>query len=377
MNSLVAGQRLDLGTSGAIVIDVSRNTGRAALAAIMANGSVVPLVREEAGRWRLEQPHLLPDTAEIVLYPIDERTDVSATDMYPITVAIGDVVHQLPQPEKRLGLVVVGEIYEKGGRHRMRIGNDGYSYGVDAYARKKNIEPSTLPFRTPLPSSAPDGGSVGGPRRSPDRTHHGQLVGSGSGILVAPKTIVTNAHVVENGTAFLAGPRRVPLDLLAVDPIHDLAVLRGDVKGECLRIRAAATTWLGEPIIAAGYPLVDLLGADLKVSMGNVSGLAGAHGDVSRFQFTAPIGSGSSGGAVADEFGNLVGVTSAALAHAEVRDRGAVSENMNFGIKATLVREILASAGIDVPSMEGWTEGGRREAVARLRSAVMNIGVLA
>jgi hypothetical protein len=45
--------------------------------------------------------------------------------------------------------------------------------------------------------------------------------------------------------------------------------------------------------MASGFPLMDLLGGDLKVTTGNVSRLTGGMGDVSRFQFTAPIGSGS------------------------------------------------------------------------------------
>src|SRR3546814_11940172 len=76
-----------------------------------------------------------------------------------------------------------------------------------------------------------------------------------------------------------------------------------------------------------------LRGAGLKVSTGNVSGLKGWEGDVARFQFTAPIGSGSSGGAILDESGNLVGITSSSLAPGNLRDRGAISENVNFGIK--------------------------------------------
>src|SRR3546814_6676712 len=83
-----------------------------------------------------------------------------------------------------------------------------------------------------------------------------------------------------------------------------------------------------------------LRGAGLKVSPGNVSGLKGWEGDVARFQFTAPIGSGSSGGAILDESGNLVGITSYSLAHGNLRDRGAISENVNFGIKVSLVHEM-------------------------------------
>src|SRR3546814_4059846 len=97
---------------------------------------------------------------------------------------------------------------------------------------------------------------------------------------------------------------------------------------------------------------MDLLGADLKVSTGNVSGLKGWEGDVARFQFTAPIGSGSSGGAILDEYGNLVGITSSSLAHGNLRDRRAISENVNFGIKVSLFHEMLAASRSDEHTSE-------------------------
>src|SRR3546814_10447786 len=81
----------------------------------------------------------------------------------------------------------------------------------------------------------------------------------------------------------------------------------------------------------------------------NVSGLKGWEGHLARFKFTATIGSGSSGGAILDESGNLVGITSSSLAHGNLRDRGAISENVNFGIKVSLVHEMLAASGIDIP----------------------------
>jgi S1-C subfamily serine protease len=129
-----------------------------------------------------------------------------------------------------------------------------------------------------------------------------------------------------------------------VDPLHDLALLQGPVGRLALPIRIASPIWLGEAIMAAGYPLMDVLGADLKVTTGNISGLTGSHGDISRFQFSAPIGSGSSGGAIIDEDGNLVGITAASLAHQNFRDRGSISENVNFGVRAAMVYELIAAA---------------------------------
>ena len=94
---------------------------------------------------------------------------------------------------------------------------------------------------------------------------------------------------------------------------------------------------------------------------------------MSRFQFSAPIGSGSSGGAIIDEFGNLVGVTSASLAHENMRNRGSISENVNFGIRAALVYEMAAAAGADLPPLAISTDNLRRNVVARARNAVVPI----
>ena len=219
-------------------------------------------------------------------------------------------------------------------------------------------------------------------RRNPHRAARnapepGTILGSGSGVLVAPGIVVTNAHVIEDGNLFRVGGAEHRLNPIAVDVRHDLALLQGEVEGDPLPLRAASPIWLGEAVLAAGYPLMDLSGADLKVSTGNVSGLKGSEGDVSRFQFTAPIGSGSSGGAILDEYGNLVGITSASLAHANIRDRGSISENVNFGIKASLVHEMMAASGIDIPAIALSQDNNRREVVRRLRRSVVGIIVAA
>src|SRR3546814_18389672 len=119
-------------------------------------------------------------------------------------------------------------------------------------------------------------------------------LGSGSGVLVAPGIVVTNAHVIEGGSNFKIGRGGNNLTMIAVDPMHDLAILQGDIDGIPLPMRNTAAIWLGESVLAAGYPLMDLLGADLKVSTGHVSGLKGWEGDVARFQDRKSVVSGKS-----------------------------------------------------------------------------------
>jgi S1-C subfamily serine protease len=317
---------------------------------------------------------------------MDDRHGGFANHAYPLEFEVDGTVWQMPQPTEQLAAVILAEVYTKNGERRMKLSNEGFTFGIDAYVRARNMAGVEVPYRNspgvPLPGTPDPGGS--GPIPHPDgrgfsegqgrpKPVPGQLLGSGSGVLIAPELIVTNAHVVEDGQRFEVGPARDLAVTLAVDHVHDLALLRCRTHGTPLPLRTGSPLFLGEDIMAAGFPLIDVLGADLKVTTGNVSGLTGGGGDVARFQFSAPIGSGSSGGAIIDECGNLVGVTSASLAHGSVRERGSISENVNFGIRAVLVHEMAAAAGMELPNLPLSTDNLRRNVVARARSAVVSI----
>ena len=58
----------------------------------------------------------------------------------------------------------------------------------------------------------------------------GTPTAQGSAFLVAPRELITNAHVVEGGSPVLAvGPARIPLKIVRVDRKKDLALLSVDV----------------------------------------------------------------------------------------------------------------------------------------------------
>ena len=372
MPNPMPGERLSLsGVSGCSIRIEGKHAERIAAVGVGASGTIVALEQVAADEWSLGCLLQRAETTEILLYVIDDKLGGFVNESYPVTMRLDGVDHVLPAPTDQLAAVIVCEIYQKAGAARLKISNEGYIFGIDAYARAREMRSPAFPKRAAPPDRAPGGRDD---RSPPPR---GSPLGSGSGILIAPGIIVTNAHVIEDGSSFQVGRGGLPLTPIAVDQMHDLALLRGDIDGVPLPLRSSSPIWLGEAIMAAGYPLMDLLGADLKVSTGNVSGMTGSHGDVARFQFTAPIGSGSSGGAVIDEFGNLIGVTSASLAHDNVRGRGSISENVNFGIKASLVHEMLAAAGIDAPTTPLATQNARREIVQRLRRGVISISVMA
>ena len=65
------------------------------------------------------------------------------------------------------------------------------------------------------------------------------------------------------------------------------------------------------------------------------------------FKWTLQFQSGSSGGPIYDENGNIVGVVVAQLDPLKVaKTIGSLPQNVNFGIKASTVRQFLISAGL-------------------------------
>jgi S1-C subfamily serine protease len=369
-----AGERLQISQDPQLLVRLAgRDVERIAVAAVCKSGAILPFNQAGVGQWHLPS---LPsgESVEIVAYITDDRQGGFVNPSYPIDIEISGQPYRFPEPAELLAAVILAEIYEKSGTRRMKVSNEGFAFGIDAYARARNIQRSAIPF---VRQTAPDR-SYGLPNGTPDigrARPPSAASASGSGVFVTPNVIVTNAHVLDDGHGFSLGRTRQDLIPLCVDPIHDLALLQSPTQGTPLPIRIGSPIWLGESVLASGYPLMDVLGSDLKVSTGNISGLTGSIGDVSRFQFTAPIGSGSSGGAVIDEFGNLVGITSASLAHGSMRERGSISENVNFGIRAALVYEMLGAAGIESPALPLSRDNNRREVVQRLRSSVVSIAV--
>ena len=308
---------------------------------------------------------------QLVVYVVDDRSGGFVNAVFPMSLDAGDGELGLPEPAQHLAAVILAEVYDKGGTLRLRASSEGHQFGIEAYARARGLDVGAFPGRRAGGGTDP-GGAAGAPAP-------GSSLGSGSGVLVAPGLVATNAHVVEGGADFRleADGARDEGRLVAVDPMHDLALLRTSLAGAPLPLRLSRPLELGEDVIAAGFPLREILGANLKVTTGNVSGLHGAHDDVSRFQFSAPIGSGSSGGAVTDALGNLVGIASSSLAHERMREHGATSENTNFAIKSVMVSEMIAATGTVRAPVPDHVDGARSDAVRRIRAAMVGIVVRA
>ena len=99
--------------------------------------------------------------------------------------------------------------------------------------------------------------------------------------------------------------------------------------------------------MVGGYPYGDIYSNTIKVTGGMVSAIRGMGDDSGQFQMDAAVQLGSSGGPIYDENGNIVGVVVAQLNKMKVAKAiGSLPENVNFGIKASTVRQFLVSSGL-------------------------------
>jgi S1-C subfamily serine protease len=169
--------------------------------------------------------------------------------------------------------------------------------------------------------------------------------GSGSGVVLSTDGyIVTNEHVVDGSelvTVSFSDGRLYEAELLGADPVTDLALLKIDAQGLVpIDVGSTADLQIGDPAIAAGSPLG--LAGGPTVTVGVISafdrevqtGPAATDRLLGMLQTDAPITRGSSGGALVDSEGALIGVTSAV----GVSDVGV--EGIGFAIPIEVVQRI-------------------------------------
>src|SRR3546814_5281629 len=98
--------------------------------------------------------------------------------------------------------VIIAEAYLRDGNRRVKVANEGYTFGIEAFARARQFSVDDIPGRQRRDGNRErwEGGERGGPSAPP-----GTSLGSGSGVLVAPGIVVTNAHVIEGGSNFKIG----------------------------------------------------------------------------------------------------------------------------------------------------------------------------
>ena len=160
---------------------------------------------------------------------------------------------------------------------------------------------------------------------------NGEPTATGSGIMIGRKGfILTNFHVVKRGSIFAVRIEDdekvyVTSEVIKYNPQLDLAVLRIDRELNPLPVYDGRKNLVrGQRVVAIGSPL----GLFNSVSDGIISGFRKIK-DVDMIQFTAPISSGSSGGAVLNMYGEIIGISTAGV------DSG---QNINLAVDYSNIR---------------------------------------
>ncbi|MGQ0533668.1 MAG: S1 family peptidase [Caulobacteraceae bacterium] len=188
------------------------------------------------------------------------------------------------------------------------------------------------------------------------------LYGSGSGFVVAPNLVVTNAHVVaparqrseyELAVVPPEGDGLIPARIIRFSPMNELALLEfaGGPALPALTISTVEPS-PGDGVVALGYPDVDYQGAT-GADLLRPAPASRTSGQISSLRDTAPTGepipsinhqavisSGSSGGPLLDECGRVIGVNAWHVSGQDTRETRGVST------RAGQLLEFLDEAGV-------------------------------
>jgi S1-C subfamily serine protease len=220
---------------------------------------------------------------------------------------------------------------------------------------------------------------------------------TGSGFFVSKLGhVITNAHVVRNCGSITVGDnakKQVTVTLLETDKRNDLALLKvsstqmasADTKSliSKLGLKLVPTASegllrsddveLGEDVLVSGYPYGDIYSNTIKVTKGIVSASRGLGDDRGQFQMDAAVQPGNSGGPIYDAKGNIVGVVVAQLNKLKfAKAMGSLPENVNFGIKASTVRQFLTSSGLPTK----WSQRSQSMSTKELAKVAKNQTVM-
>src|SRR6478735_3184116 len=165
--------------------------------------------------------------------------------------------------------------------------------------------------------------------------------------------LITNYHSVENAKELtIKGvygdfTTSYGVVVVATDPSNDFALLK--ISNPTVKFTAPPfairTTGVNQAdrVYALGYPMATSMGSEIKITEGIISAKSGAYGDVSKYQISAAVNPGNSGGPLIDEKGNVIGIVFA---------KSTVAELSGYAIKAIYLEAFLKSVdGFTSPAL--------------------------
>ena len=158
----------------------------------------------------------------------------------------------------------------------------------------------------------------------------------GSGFIISPTgLVVTNHHVIEDAQKLAIALTDEDIQIFDVkkiviaDSLKDIAILKiDDANFPFVFLGNSDKTKVGQRVFAIGNPE----GFTNTISEGIVSQIREFQTGIKSFQITTPISFGSSGGALFNEYGEVIGITNMIFLE---------GQNINFAVPINYVKELL------------------------------------
>ena len=156
--------------------------------------------------------------------------------------------------------------------------------------------------------------------------------------------LITNWHVVEDAKTIkvIINEKEHVAKVVGSDKVNDLALLKIDASTTPLFLGFTTAVDIGDKVLALGYPNPDIQGKSVKLTDGVVSSLKGLQDDPVRYQISAPIQPGNSGGPLVAQDNSVIGIIDSKIDDFyALKHSGSISQNVNYAIKVDYLRPLL------------------------------------
>ena len=201
--------------------------------------------------------------------------------------------------------------------------------------------------------------------------------------------ILTNYHIVQGAKTIKVkyhNGEKVTAEVIIKDSQNDIAFLKPQripkIKPINLSLGDSSSVRLGDKVFTLGYPIANVLGESLKYSEGVINSLSGVGNDPKTFQISIPTQSGNSGGPLFNKQGEVIGIVSSSLDEARTQQvMGITPQNVNFAIKSSLVRNMLAMlpenliSPTDLSLVQNKSQGSTSNFIQRVENNIVLIQV--
>lgn len=180
-------------------------------------------------------------------------------------------------------------------------------------------------------------------------------------------TFLTNRHVINQCRSVIVRYNGMfaKASGTSLSGTSDLAIVKTMKPTVAFLPFVKTLTALGQRVYVGGYPLIEDLGGEIKITDGIVSGM-----DKRKYgflQMSASISSGNSGGPVVDESGRIVGIATLGMTSGLARDGAMRGYGINFAIHSEEAKNFLSASGVKFAERESGRERNSREVAEMLK----------